>query len=344
MIALLTLLACGGEGSTPAGPTSVTSKITVGFCDKAENTRLVRVGIGGSANTGETEVLPLRCEPTEVSMGCVFQDVSPGTYRVQNGAYSALVYAGPAPSPSGDVRVELACQAGCKHDVSFTAEGCATSGAMRVYSADPAPVATLVFEGTWAVGAPTTIDLVACTRLIAELDAEGCGTTVVAIASETVQSSPTLAVKPQAAVDVRIVDPDGKPIPNAYLSDDALRTTHTGPEGAIQLFRPANAPSSIWVQAPGFGGRMAKLEPDGAATTITLLPTRPVKVTCTQAGQACAGPIVYVGDGMDARTCEAKTAADWVCDATAGDSVWARFDTKTGARVKVEGDAANVAL
>ena len=104
---LFALLACGSP-ENPLPPGQSASEVRVTFCDKAEKTRLVRVGIGGANNVGETEVLSATCVDNGKPMGCTFSNVTPGAYRVQDGLSSALVYAGPAPSPAGDVVVELA--------------------------------------------------------------------------------------------------------------------------------------------------------------------------------------------------------------------------------------------
>ncbi len=340
MLLLATLLACS---TPPEGPVRTKSTISVSYCDKAENTRLVRVGIGGSNNTGETEVVPIACEDNGTPLGCAFSDVSPGTYRVQDGKFSALVYAGPAPSPAGDARVDLTCQGACVHLVDVTSEGCGTAGKMRVYTPDPAPVATLIGEYDWAVGSPTKIVKAPCGQLVAEIDDPTCGTTVASFTATAIQNFPKVKLEPLERLDLTVVDASGKPIPSAYVSDDGLRTQHTDASGHLTLARRKDAPSSIWVQAPGFGGGLFMVPVPDSATqppmTVTLSPTHPVTVLCKQGAAACAGALVVVGLGPDSRNCDARSPGEWECQATGKDSVWAHLDTNQTPRVKVAGQA-----
>lgn len=335
---LAALFACS---TPPSGPVRTTTTITVSYCHKAENTRLVRVGIGGSANTGETEISPIACVDNGKPLGCTFSDVPPGTYRVQDGGFSALVYAGPAPSPAGDARVDLTCQGACVHLVDIASEGCGTSGKMRVYTPDPAPVATMIGEYDWAVGTPVKVVKAPCGRLVAEIDDPTCGTTVASFSAAAIQNFPKIKLEPLDHVELTVVDAAGTPIPNAYVSDDGLRTQHTDASGHLTLARNRDAPTSIWVQAPGFGGGLFMVPvPDSAPQppmTVTLLPTRPVTVLCKQGALPCSGPLVVVGLGPDSRNCDARSAGEWECQATEKDSVWARQDTTLTPRVKVAG-------
>lgn len=338
--ALLALLGCA-TAPQGSGPPPTATTITVGFCDKAENTRLVRVGVGGANNTGETETTSIACEENGKPLGCVFHDVPPGTYRVQDGPFSAMVYAGPAPSPAGDARVELTCQGACVHLLTVESNGCGTSGKMRVYTPDPAPVATQIGEYDWAVGSPTKVVKTPCGKLVAEIDDATCGTTVFAWSASAIQTFPKATLTPRTTLQLAVKDAAGKPIPGAYVSDDGLRTTHTDEAGTLTLSRAANAPGSIWVQAAGFGGRLFPVpEPvDGVQPpmSVTLLPTHPVSVSCKQGAAPCSGPVVVVGVGPDYRNCDARSAGDWVCQATDEDSAWARLDTTLTPRVKLAG-------
>lgn len=326
--------------------------MSVTYCDKAENTRLVRVGIGGDNNIGETEVIPLACEDNGKPMGCAFTGVKPGTYRVVDGLWSAIVYAGPVPSPAGDTHVEMACQRACVDMVSFTSELCGTSGKVRVYTADPAPIATRISEYDWAVGTPLKVGPTTCGQLIAEVDTPNCGTLVQGIQPTGMRSEIKLVLDTPQLVDLAVTDADGKAIPGAYVSDDAFRTEHADEQGKLSLRRVRGAPSMIWVQASGFGGGLFEVPPAASPTVpdvtppqtipmvVVLKPTHPVTVTCEQSGAPCAGPVVVVGEGMAARGCEATTASEWQCDATDDDAAWARQGTAVSPRVKVQGKGA----
>ncbi len=355
LIPLLLLLACGSNGPPPDADQAL-ANISVTFCDKAGNTHLVRVGLGGENNIGETEAVPIACEDNDKALGCTFTGVKPGSYRIEDGVWSALVYAGPTPSPTGDAHVEMACQGTCVDNVTVTSEGCGDSGVMHVYTADPAPIATLINDYPWEVGKPVKVGPSTCGRLVAEVETPNCGTLVESIQPTGMINKLGMTLSPPVLVDLAVTDDAGKPIANAYVSDDASRTQHTDASGKLTLRRPKDAPHSIWVQAPGFAGRLFPVPElpatDGAAppTPVTLsmtaamTPTHPVAVTCTQAGKPCAGPLVEVGIGMDARACEAKNGHEWTCEAAKDESVWARQGTNLSPRVAASGSVAAVAL
>lgn len=352
---LFALLACGGPESQLA-PGQSASEVRVTFCDKAEKTRLVRVGIGGSNNVGETEVLASACVDNGTPMGCTFTDVTPGAYRVQDGLSSALVYAGPAPSPAGDVVVQLACQAECFHTLTITADPlCAAppatpapapgaadaapaklTGTVRVYTAEPAPIASSVGEYPWTAGADVTIGPMMCSKLVAEIDIPGCGTQIFKLHPKEMKNAYALAVAPARAVSLKVTDPDGAGIANAYVSDDAVRTAHTDANGALQLTRQPGAPSTIWVQAPGFAGASFAVPAEGPMQ-VALAPAHEVSVTCMQGGAPCAGPIIVVGTGVNERSCTTKTSSSWTCLAADNESVWARQGSTTSPRQAVAG-------
>ena len=364
---LFALRACGSP-ENPLPPGQSASEVRVTFCDKAEKTRLVRVGIGGANNVGETEVLSATCVDNGKPMGCTFSNVTPGAYRVQDGLSSALVYAGPAPSPAGDVVVELACQAECVHTLKITADplcggaqvaseapapapatpdaaaAAPLTGTVRVYTAEPAQIASAIGEYPWTAGTDLTIGPMMCSKLIAEVDVPGCATRIFQLPPREVKNVHTLAVGPVRTVELKVSGPDGAGIANAYVSDDALRTTHTDAAGALRLARPKDAPSSIWVQAPGFAGGLFAVPADGPMN-VTLAPAHEVAVTCTQGEAPCTGPTVVVGTGVNERACAAKTSSAWTCLAADGESVWARQGSATSARQPVAGKTEiNVAM
>jgi hypothetical protein len=334
--------------------------VRVTFCDKAEKTRLVRVGIGGANNVGETEVLDNTCVDNGKPMGCTFSNVTPGAYRIQDGLSSALVYAGPAPSPAGDVVVELACQAECVHTLKITADplcggaqaapeapapnpatpdaaaAAPLTGTVRVYTAEPAPIASTIGEYPWTAGTDVKIGPMMCSKLVAEVDVPGCATQIFQLQPREAKNVHTLAVAPVRTVDLKVSGPDGARIANAYVSDDALRTTHTDATGALKLARRKDAPSSIWVQATGFAGGLFAVPAEGPMS-VTLSPAHEVSVTCVQGSAPCAGPIVVVGTGVNERACAAKTSSSWTCLAADGEAVWARQGSATSQRQPVAG-------
>lgn len=345
MILLSLLVACG-PSAPPLPPGQTASEIRVTFCDKAEKTRLVRVGIGGANNIGETEVLPDACVDNGRPLGCTFANVTPGTYRVQDGLSSALVYAGPAPSPAGDAVVELACQAECTHTLTVTADPrCAaspdapsTTGTVRVYTAEPAPIATEVGTYPWTAGTDIALTTMMCTRLVAEVDVPGCATNRFPLTPAEAKNRHALKVEPLRDVALTVNDAAGKPVAGAYVSDDTFRTAHTDARGNLTLHRRADAPSGIWVQATGFAGGLFPVPADGPMT-VTLAPTHPVTVRCTEANAPCAGPAVFVGSAVSPRGCVARNAAEWTCDAADTESVWARKGTAVSPKVPVSGTA-----
>lgn len=335
---LLSLLAACAPDAPPLPPGQTASEVRVTFCDKAEKTRLVRVGIGGANNIGETEILPNTCVDNGRPLGCTFANVPPGTYRVQDGLSSALVYAGPAPSPAGDAVVELACQAECTHALTITADpACgATSGTVRVYTAEPASIATEVGTYPWTAGTDVTLSTMMCARLVAEVDAPGCATNLFPLTPTQARNHHALTVKPLRDVALTVSDAAGKPIADAYVSDDTFRTAHTDAQGALTLHRPADALSTVWVQAKGYAGALYSVPAEGPMA-VTLAPTRPVEVRCTESNAPCAGPGVFVGAGASQRGCVAKTASEWTCEAAEGESVWARKGAAVSPKVPVAG-------
>lgn len=344
MILLSLLVACAPD-APPLPPGQTSSEVRVTFCDKAEKTRLVRVGIGGANNLGETEILSNACVDNGRPLGCTFSNVPPGTYRVQDGLSSALVYAGPAPSPAGDAVVELACQAECTHTLTITADpACgATTGTVRVYTAEPAPIATEVGTYPWTAGTDITLTTMMCARLVAEVDVpgadangSGCATNLFPLTPAQAKNRHALTVTPLRDVALTVSDAAGKPIPGAYVADDTFRTAYADAQGALTLHRPADAPSTVWVQAKGYAGGLYTVPADGPMA-VTLAPTHAVEVRCTESNAPCAGPGVFVGTRASQRGCVARTASEWSCEAAEGESVWARKGASISPKVPVAG-------
>jgi hypothetical protein len=175
-----------------------------------------------------------------------------------------------------------------------------------------------------------------CSKLVAEVDIPGCGTQIFQLQPKEMKNTYALAVAPARAVGLKVTGPDGAGIANAYVSDDAVRTVHTDASGALQLARQPGAPSTIWVQAPGYAGALFPVPAEGPMQ-VTLAPAHEVAVTCTQGDAPCAGPIVVVGTGVNERSCAAKTSSSWTCLAAESEFVWARQGSATSTRQAVAG-------